>query len=186
MNMNKLLEKQIKRYFPVDIHQQEKLSEFINAVNNSYNAFDKDIALSAHAFKISEQDYETINEQLKQEIYTKRLGVKNLKEAIRVIDDSLEFGEIMRLDENNLIGTLEFLKKQIEKRKGLEEDLKLSERLQSATANRMKQLISNLQNGILVEDEHGRINLANQLFCNMFGIEAPPERLVGLKASRYI
>jgi len=40
-------------------------------------------------------------------------------------------------------------------------------------------LIINLQEGILLEDSNRKIALTNQLFCNMFGISAPPEALLG-------
>ena len=45
--------------------------------------------------------------------------------------------------------------------------------------NRLKAVISNLQCGVLLEDEHRNIALTNNVFCNMFGIEATPEQMVG-------
>lgn len=41
-------------------------------------------------------------------------------------------------------------------------------------------LIVNLKEGILLESSDRKIALANQLFCDMFGINAPAEALVGL------
>ena len=68
MTYNKLLEKQIKKYLDSDCLKQEQVRRFINAVSNSYNAYEKDHALSSHAFRISEQEYAAINEQLKEHI----------------------------------------------------------------------------------------------------------------------
>lgn len=48
---------------------------------------------------------------------------------------------------------------------------------------RMATLIVNLQTGILLEDENRKILLTNKKFCNMFGIEAPPEVLKGADCS---
>src|ERR1700761_5925929 len=109
MNFNKLLEKQIKKYLPENWAALEGLSGFINAVNNSYNAFEKDLTLSAHAFRISEQDYVEMNEQLKKEIDTRKLGVINLKEAIKSIDGSAEWVNEIDENENTLIDTLNYL-----------------------------------------------------------------------------
>ena len=46
-------------------------------------------------------------------------------------------------------------------------------------SNILSNLIINLQEGILLEDSERKIALTNQLFCDMFGIPAPPELLVG-------
>lgn len=44
---------------------------------------------------------------------------------------------------------------------------------------RLSALLRNLRGGIVVEDENRRVVLANQTFCNLFGIDAPPEALEG-------
>ena len=49
--------------------------------------------------------------------------------------------------------------------------------------NRLSALIVNLQTGVLLEDENRNILLANTRFCKMFGIDAPPENLIGLDCS---
>ena len=44
-------------------------------------------------------------------------------------------------------------------------------------------LIINLYEGVLLEDSNRKILLTNQLFCDMFGIPAPPEALLGADCS---
>lgn len=44
---------------------------------------------------------------------------------------------------------------------------------------RYRALVENLPAGILVEDEDGRVLNANPRFCEMFGLEDPPEALAG-------
>jgi PAS domain S-box-containing protein len=51
---------------------------------------------------------------------------------------------------------------------------------------RLATLVSNLQAGILLEDENGKIILVNKLFCNLFGIDESPDELKGLDFSKYI
>ena len=46
-------------------------------------------------------------------------------------------------------------------------------------AHRFKELITNLQNGIFLVDEHKKIVVVNDMFCKMFGIVVPPEALIG-------
>ena len=180
MNMNKLLEKQIKKYLVDESLQLPPMQGFINAINNSYNSYEKDQALSTHAFKISEQEYATINDQLKQEISFKRQGIKNLKEAINNIEDTTAKDTSINVNEDNLIDTFRYLNEQISKRKKVEQELKNSEYLLSAAANRLSQLITNLNNGILLEDENRNIVLTNQLFCDIFSIPLLPEEMKGV------
>ena len=58
--------------------------------------------------------------------------------------------------------------------KELDADRKLK-----ASENRLAALISNLQTGVLLEDEDGKIALTNQMFCNLFNIEQTPIQLIG-------
>ena len=179
MIFNKLLEKQIKKYLDDDCLKQEQVKRFINAVSNSYDSYEKDHALSSHAFKINEQEYAAINDQLKEEIEIKRQGIKNLKEAINNIEDTTENAISTDNDEDNLLDTFTYLNEQINKRKKVERDLKKSEYHLSAAGNRLSQLITNLNNGILLEDENRNIVLTNQLFCDMFSIPELPEAMSG-------
>ncbi|MBE9117952.1 PAS domain S-box protein [Lusitaniella coriacea LEGE 07157] len=47
------------------------------------------------------------------------------------------------------------------------------------TTSRLSALIQNLQVGILVEDNHRRIALTNQEFCQMFRVSTPEDALIG-------
>ncbi len=67
----------------------------------------------------------------------------------------------------------------ISERKKADEKLNESE-------NRLVSLITNLQNGILVEDENRRVMLTNEMYCDMFGINASPENLKGEDCSNYV
>lgn len=50
-------------------------------------------------------------------------------------------------------------------------------------ANRQRNLIANLQAGILFEDEQRAIVLVNQHFCDLFAIPATPDQLQGMDCS---
>ncbi|MDO6470649.1 PAS domain S-box protein [Maribacter sp. 1_MG-2023] len=57
----------------------------------------------------------------------------------------------------------------------LEADRKLE-----ASQNRLTALISNLQSGVLLEDEEGKIALTNQKFCDLFHIKESPKKIIGV------
>jgi len=66
---------------------------------------------------------------------------------------------------------------------GMAEDISLRKEHFDAlnTANlRFRSLISNMQAGVLVEDENRKIVLVNQSFCDLFNLPVTPEQLVGM------
>ena len=79
----------------------------------------------------------------------------------------------------NTKGDVEFqvaIIEDITKEREAEEKLKASE-------NRLAQLISNLQTGVLLEDENRNIALTNKKFCDLFQIPVSPEQLKGMDCS---
>ncbi|MES2517365.1 MAG: PAS domain S-box protein [Bacteroidota bacterium] len=62
-------------------------------------------------------------------------------------------------------------------------EIKNTEDSLRATQTRLSTLITNLQKGVLVEDENRKIVLVNQQFCDIFGIPAPPDSLIGMDCS---
>jgi PAS domain S-box-containing protein len=48
---------------------------------------------------------------------------------------------------------------------------------------RFRMLISSMQAGVMVEDEHRRIVLVNQRFCDLFSIPVSPEQLIGMNCA---
>ena len=63
-------------------------------------------------------------------------------------------------------------------------DRKLAENALNEKNNLLTNLIINMQEGILLEGSDRKIALTNQQFCDMFGIPAPPEALIGADCSR--
>jgi PAS domain S-box-containing protein len=60
----------------------------------------------------------------------------------------------------------------------ISKELEADKRLK-ASENRLSALITNLQTGVLLEDEEGKIALTNRMFCNLFNIEQTPKELIG-------
>ncbi len=57
-------------------------------------------------------------------------------------------------------------------------------KLYITTTRRLENLITSLKEGVLVEDEHRRIILVNQQFCELFGVPVPPEMMIGQDCSQ--
>ncbi|PBQ33558.1 hypothetical protein CNR22_17850 [Sphingobacteriaceae bacterium] len=73
----------------------------------------------------------------------------------------------------------EVLRTQITERKGIEKEL-------NRTVNLLVTLLTNLQSGILAEDENRMVLFANDLFCTTFGITDNPESLKGKDCARLL
>ncbi|MEI7492129.1 MAG: response regulator [Bacteroidota bacterium] len=74
-------------------------------------------------------------------------------------------------------------KARLDAEKRLEETIADRTRELSRTATRLSNLISNMQEGVLVEDENRFIVFVNEQFCSMFSIPVGPEILTGTDCS---
>ena len=118
MFYHKLLEKQIKKFIDEGCSNDERFLRFINVVNDSYNSYEKSKVLSDYAFEISEREFKEVNERLSSEIELKKVSIHKLKEAIKSIEPNEH--SFITDDEDNLLDIVNYLNKQIEKRKEAE------------------------------------------------------------------
>lgn len=87
-------------------------------------------------------------------------------------------GQTVRLIEaNNEVMEMVAVARDISDRKSTEDSLR-------TTQTRLSTLITNLQKGVLVEDENRKIILVNKLFCEVFDIPVNPEDLIGMDCSQ--
>jgi PAS domain S-box-containing protein len=171
MKRNKLLQRQISKLLPEELQDNDLLKKFLDAVNDSYNAYERDHELANRAFHLSEEEYILVNEKLKTEVTLKKKSIEKLKESIETVS-----GVNMFAENDDLIHIVEYLERQFFERKRAEKE-------STDTANRMSTLIMNLQEGILLEDENRNILLTNQCFCEIFHIPASPADLIGSNCS---
>lgn len=173
-NYHKLLQKQLKKYLTDDEINNPSIHQFLSSISDSYTSFERDKELLNHAFGISETEYQKLYEDLNSEYELKRVSIEKLKDAVKELDqkNEVEFNSI----KDELLVIVDYLKNQIIKRKETEHDL-------SRTLQLLTTLLSNLNSGILVEDEHRKILFTNKLFCDTFSIDAQPEQLIGTDCS---
>jgi len=176
MDFHKLLQKQINKYLTADCIESSSFQSFLQSVNDSYLAFERDKGIMDHTFKESEKEYHEINDQLKKEVELKQLAANNLYNSINKEDLAYD----IKYDHNDdLLFVSEYLRAQINKRKETEEHLHQNNEL-------LKTLLSNFQSGIMAEDENRKLIFANQMYCDMRNIKLPPEELVGIDCSDLI
>jgi signal transduction histidine kinase/CheY-like chemotaxis protein len=135
MGYNKLLERQIKKHLTTSGVLDENLMSFIQSVDDSYNAFERDKRLSEHAFQVSEKDYLDIYERLKSEINIRNQSILKLKEAILNMEPDSDMSILPGVD--NLLDVVNYLDVQIKKRKAAEASLKIAKE-EAEKANQAK------------------------------------------------
>lgn len=127
-DFHRLLTKQISKHLTEDCLTQERVQNFVKAVNDSYQSYDRDKELFEHSALINERDYTEINEKLKSEIKQRSLSIEKLIDAIHSLE-AKEGLESKGLDSNNLLGLVDFLQIQIENRKLIEDELRKSKEI---------------------------------------------------------
>jgi signal transduction histidine kinase/ActR/RegA family two-component response regulator/HPt (histidine-containing phosphotransfer) domain-containing protein len=120
MPFNKLLDRQIRKHLPPELASDERLMRFLEAVRDSYKAFEKDKALADHAFHLNEEEYLRINKKLQAEVVGRRQAIKVLKEAIARLDGQVT---VASAEEETLNDTLAHLEDQLARKQKMEQEL---------------------------------------------------------------
>ncbi len=126
--IHKVLSRQINKYLTDECLQHEHFQHFVKAVNESYHNFERDKELFEHSSSMNEREYADINQKLKEEIGQRRQYVEKMIEAIRTLDVP-EDDNMPDFDSDNLIGLVDFLHRQIERRKKIETELRQSKEI---------------------------------------------------------
>jgi signal transduction histidine kinase len=134
MVTHRLLKKQVNRLLPEKYLEDEELQKFINTVNDSYLAFERDKQLSEHAFKISEQEFFEVNTRLNEQLETRSKLIQRIVDAIHLIDNNFEVRDINNV---NLLDIANYLNGLIEKTKQTEKEI-LEAKNEADRANRAK------------------------------------------------
>jgi PAS domain S-box-containing protein len=177
MSYHKLLQKQINKHIPEEFKLLPGFENFIQAINESYLSFERDKELLNHAFNISEKEYQLLYQNLNHEYDLKTQSIDNLKSAIKNIEKDNDSN--YNLENDDILEIVEYINSEIQKRKETETNL-------NRTLKLLTTLLSNLNSGILVVDEHRKILYTNQLFCNMLLPLSSPEIMTGMDCTNFI
>ncbi len=121
MLYHKLLKRQLIKYSTDELSSNEQFIRFIEAVNDSYAAFDRDKDLSDHAFTVSQQEFSEINERLKDEVELRKLSIKKLKETLNNIKTDVV--DHIAGNDDDLLEIMDMLNDEIIRRKEVEQKL---------------------------------------------------------------
>ncbi|RYF85851.1 MAG: response regulator [Chitinophagaceae bacterium] len=120
MEYHNSLAKQIKKLLPENYTEDARLVLFLNAVNNSFNTFEKALRLSDHAFNVSEKEYLHATADLRQQNEIKQTSITRLKSAIKSLDPESVMQYANGDDDDDLLHIINFLQDRIANAKELE------------------------------------------------------------------
>jgi signal transduction histidine kinase/CheY-like chemotaxis protein len=120
--LHPLLKRQIHKYLKNTNLEEIRAADFIAAINDSYLNYERDKELFDHSTQLNDLEYTEINRQLKQEVEQRSQSFEKLVEAARTLEIP-EGYHLPEFDEKNLLGLVEFLKKQIIYQKSIEDQL---------------------------------------------------------------
>ncbi|CAH0995973.1 Sensor histidine kinase RcsC [Emticicia aquatica] len=152
---------------------------FVNKVVEQRLGYSEKEIIGLHFTQLVLPEYrETLLEFYKNMILQKRESTYHEFPVSAKDGTTVWIGQTVRLieSENNNI-ELVAVARDITDHKATEDSLR-------TTQTRLSTLITNLQKGVLVEDENRKIILVNQLFCEIFNISTPIESLIGFDCSQ--
>lgn len=137
--LHALLERQIKKHFPAGI-PDARLEKLLAEISETYRWYERDKALSDHAYAISEKEYQVVlkNLQSKNELITQ--SIQQLKEHILQIDPHAAINSFSESD--SILATIEYLGALIDQQKQLEEENRLAKEAAESAAKVKSEFLS--------------------------------------------
>lgn len=152
---------------------------FVNNFTQQRLDFTEEELIGRHFMDFVLPEYKEYLASFFKKVMDERIESTYLELPIRAKNGNIIWiGQTSRLIKNdNLIIELVVVARDIS-------DRKIAEDLLRTTQSRLTSLITNLQKGVLVEDENRKIVIVNQLLCNIFNVSESPDSLVGMDLSQ--
>lgn len=83
--MNPLLERQLRKYVPSELQQNQDFKKFVEAVESSYNNFEDYLKMSQRAMKISSDELFEANAKLREEAKSQKRILDTLKDLVTTL-----------------------------------------------------------------------------------------------------
>ncbi|MFN7312420.1 MAG: response regulator [Bacteroidota bacterium] len=144
---HKALQRQINKYLSSATTESPELIPFLELVSNYYATLERDKRLSEHAFEISEKEYQKVVQSLKSQHEINTQSISKIKHLIKALSVGAEFAE----DENgesDILVILDFLEKQIQSTKLLEEALIQAKEMAEASTAAKSTFLSTMSHEI--------------------------------------
>jgi PAS domain S-box-containing protein len=162
---HRLLERQLKKFFPGYPEITPEMEELFRAINNSYEHFDNDRVLMETAMRESSDELTSKKTSLNDLLMRQSHVLESLKDAARSL-----FPEQDQMANEDLLQLADLVQEEIHKRH-------VAESQKAQSDQRLLDIIERLSLGMARYDAQGRLTQVEQRFAEIFG--QPAEQLVG-------
>ena len=137
--LHDLLQRQVKKHFSDGVSDPQ-LQKFLTEISETYRWYERDKALSDHAYAISEKEYQSVLENLKSNNTLISTSIQKLKENILQIDPNAAVNTGSEAD--SILGIINYLGNLIEQGKKLEEENRLAKEAAESAAKVKSEFLS--------------------------------------------
>lgn len=169
-SLNKLINKHLSETQLND----DNIKAFLSSINESFLSTDRYKEVLEHSFKLTEKEYEQINNQLNEQNEIRNHAIKNLISITKQLQN--ENQSIEKNQSDDILILSDIIVDQVKKFNDTKDELK-------KTINLFKTLLKNFNSSVLVETEDRKILFTNDAFCNLFKIPYTPEQMIGFDCS---
>ena len=115
-NLNRNLNRQINKFLSDEIiNDNPSIQKFIEAVNQSYENYEKDAELFEQSMRLNDLEFYEINSKIKEQLERKKVIQAELIQAIKLL--SSNNNELKTSGDDNLTELLQILHNEIEYKK---------------------------------------------------------------------
>ncbi|MGB3800629.1 MAG: PAS domain S-box protein [Lewinella sp.] len=171
MAYHKKLTRQIKKHLSDEVLELAEVQALLRSVDQSYSACDQNRETMEHAFRVTQNEMEEVNQELNCLVDQRQRSLKELNRAAAELID----GDKGEVTEGDLVSLAENIRGRVHVSAIVKDEL-------SRNINLFKALLNNLKSAVLIENEHGEILYANELFCEYFSQAFEPDDLIGADA----
>jgi hypothetical protein len=126
MTHHKLVQRYLNKYLAgISLQENEPLSKFIEAINESLQNYEQEKTLSLRAFDLADQEYQAITKKLVDEKNLREQSIKTLMNTISSLEGFSK--EDLGFDTGNLLAIAGYIDKQTKLRTQVEAELRESE-----------------------------------------------------------
>jgi PAS domain-containing protein len=168
---HRLLERQLKKFFPGYPEMPREMEELFQAVNNSYNHFDNDRVLMETAMRESSDELLSKKNALNDLLLQQSNVLESLKYAARSL-----FSDQQVMANEDLLQLADVIQEEVAKRH-------VAESRKSQSEQRLNDIIESLNLGMARYDALGKLTHVEKRFAEIF--DQQPEELVGQTAADF-
>jgi PAS domain S-box-containing protein len=168
---HRLLERQLKKFFPGYPEMPREMEELFQAVNNSYNHFDNDRVLMETAMRESSDELLSKKNALNDLLLQQSNVLESLKYAARSL-----FSDQQVMANEDLLQLADVIQEEVAKRH-------VAESRKAQSEQRLIDIIESLNLGMARYDALGKLTHVEKRFAEIF--DQQPEELVGQTAADF-